>query len=208
MSTSLIPLEIPDLSLRNTFSPPLLLKDQPKTSTCTVCKHTYTDLERGRRVDSVVDTRDYPHRDEYSQTTCNSDSQVNRGRISVKYDDRDAICSDCRRQQLDTAALEALRRDAEQAKQQDLADRKEESPKRDKEKLSEKLTDDHDMHQQDREKASIENMPHEPTEEPDTAILDKEQDDLARTLEASCVLNSADQNVMANKKVCIRPAVS
>jgi predicted Fe-S protein YdhL (DUF1289 family) len=201
-------MEIPDLSLRNTFSPPLLLKDQPKTSTCTVCKHTYADLERGHRVDSVVDTRDYPHRDEYSQITCDSDSLVNRGRISVKSEDGDSICSNCRRQQQEIAALEALRRDEEQAKQQSLTERKEESPKRDKERLSEKLTEDHDMHQQEREGANIDNMPHESTEEPDTAISDKEQEDLARTLEASCVLNPADQNVMVNKKVCIRPAFS
>jgi hypothetical protein len=207
ISTSLIPIDIPDLSLRNTFPPPLLLKDQPKASTCAICQNTYADLERGRRVDSVADTRDYPQCDEPSQLSCDSDNSAKRGRVSIKSEGRVDICSNCRRQQQqqqEIVELETQCRDEEQAKQQSPAEFKEEVvPKAYDESLHEKSREEHEMLRPEREQADIEYMLRKSREEASATGVESEQEDLASALEVSCVLGPANQDATIDKKVCV-----
>ncbi|KAF1916249.1 hypothetical protein BDU57DRAFT_516243 [Ampelomyces quisqualis] len=204
INASLMSMENLDLSLRSTFSPQLLLKDkeEPKRFTCTMCKYTYAHLECGHRVDDVADTRDCPCFEQHGRIPCDPDNPANRGRVTIRSEDRNGICNKCRRKQREISELDAMRRDEEQAKQQSLAESKErhEAAKAHEERLYKESREEYERLRREREQADIEYMLQKSTEEAEEARLQKEQEDLAAALKASCMIEASDRNVTIDKK--------
>jgi enabled protein len=193
-------MEIPDLSLRSTFSPPYY-KDQASTSSC-MCKYTIYNLECGHPAEDHVDTKDCPH---FQKTgvPCDRENPANRGRVSIKSEDRSGLCKSCQRRQRDKAELDAMTRDEERAKQQSIAEAKEReaAAKAHEERLYKESAEEYERQRRKREQEDIEYMLQKSREE--AAIRErKERDDLARALEESCRLGPADRNVKVDTKVC------
>ncbi|KAH7410319.1 hypothetical protein DE146DRAFT_752026 [Phaeosphaeria sp. MPI-PUGE-AT-0046c] len=194
INSGLLPMEIPDLSLRSTFSPPLLKgrTDRPRTSTCSMCKYTYVHLECGHRVDDAADAQDCPYFEEHGRTPCDPDSAAIRGRVSIKTEDRPSICNTCRRRQQEIEEMEAMCRDEERAKQGSLADsmQREETAKVHEEKLLKESREDYERkrRQREQEDEDMEYMLQKSREEAEAVKLQQEQDDLALALEASCMI--------------------
>lgn len=197
-----------DLSLRSTFSPQLLLKDkeEPKTFTCTMCKYTYAHLECGHRVDDVADTRDCPYFEEHGRIPCDADNPANRGRVTIRSEDRNGICNKCRRKQQEMSELDAMRRDEERAKEQSLAEsrEREKAANAHEERLYKESREEYERLRREREQADIEYMLQRSREEAEAARLQQEQDDLAAAPKASCTIDVPERNVTINNKVSPR----
>lgn len=202
INSGLLPMEIPDLSLRNTFSPPLLKDrpDRPKTSTCSMCNYTYVHLECGHRVDDVADLRDCPYFEEHGRMPCDPNDPANRGRVSIKAESRPGICNTCRRRQQEVEEMEALRRDEEGAERESLSEAKqsEKTAKAHEEKLLIESREDFERQRRkgEQEDEDMEYMPQRSREEAEAGQVQQKQDDLAKVLEASCV------NLHGDPKVC------
>jgi hypothetical protein len=207
ISTGLVPTEIPDFSLKSTFSPPLLLKEKPKLPTCSMCKYTIYNLECGHPGEDHVSGKDCPYFKE-TGVPCDRENPANRDRVSIKSEDRNGLCNKCRRQQREIEELEAMRRDEERAKQQSLVESKEReaAAKAHEERLYEESRKEFERLRREREQAELELMLQKSREEAEAeaARLQKEQEDLARALKASCVLEPADRKVTVEKKVSTR----
>ncbi|OAL01461.1 hypothetical protein IQ06DRAFT_377003 [Phaeosphaeriaceae sp. SRC1lsM3a] len=202
INSGLLPMEIPDLSLRNTFSPPLLKDrpDRPKTSTCSMCNYTYVHLECGHRVDDVADLRDCPYFEEHGRMPCDPNDPANRGRVSIKAESRPGICNTCRRRQQEVEEMEALRRDEEGAERESLSEAKqsEKTAKAHEEKLLIESREDFERQRRkgEQEDEDMEYMPQRSREEAEAGQVQQKQDDLAKVLEASCVNLHGDPKTM------------
>jgi hypothetical protein len=202
ISTGFIPMEIPDLSLKSTFSPPLLLKEKPKLPTCPMCKYTIYNSECGHPAEDHVSGKECPHFKE-TGVPCDRENPANRDRVSIKSEDRNGICNKCRRRQREIEELEAMRRDEERAKQQSLVESKEReaAAKAHEERLYKESREEHERLQREKEQAEVEFMLQKSREEAEAARLQKEQEDLSRAMKESCVLEPADRNVTVETKV-------
>jgi enabled protein len=193
-------MEIPDLSLRSTFSPPYY-KDQTSSSPC-MCKYTIYNLECGHPAEDHVDTKDCPH---FQKTgvPCDRENPANRGRVSIKSEDRAGLCIKCIRRQREKAELDAMTRDEERAKQQSLAEAKEreEAAKAHEARMYKESAEEYERLRRKREQEDIEYMLQKSREEAAAVREQKERDDLARALAESCRLGPADRNVTVDEKV-------
>jgi hypothetical protein len=185
-------MEIPDLSLRSTFAPPFT-KDQASAATCTMCRYTIYNLECGHPAEDRVDTGDCPH---FQRTgvPCNRENPANRGRVSIKSEDRSGLCAKCRLRQREMAELEAMKRDEERANKQSLAEAKERvaALKKHEDRLFKEAADKMARLEQEREEQQIAEALKKSQEEEEAARLQKEQCDLASALKASCLLGPTD----------------
>lgn len=198
ISSSPFAMEIPDLTLRSTFSPPYY-KDQPSNPPC-MCKYTIYNLECGHAAEDHVDTKDCP---QFQRTgvPCDRESPANRGRVSIKSEDRSGLCSACQRQR-DKAESDALSRDEKLAREQSLAEaqERERAAKEQEERLYKESAEEYERQRRKREQEDIEYMLQKSREE--AAVLEqKERDDLARALEESIRLGPAIRNVSVDKQV-------
>jgi hypothetical protein len=214
ISNSLIAMDVPDLSLRSTFSPQLLLKDSPKplllkdspnttaASTCSMCKYTIYNLDCGHPAEDHVDPRDCPH---FNATLveCDRENPANRNRVSVKTEDRKGICNKCRRKQREIEELAAMRRDEDLARQQSLAEAKkaEEAARAHEDRLLKESRDEYEKLRREQEQKDYEFMLQKSREQAEADRLRKEQEDLAAALKASCVVEKSDRNVTVDRKV-------
>jgi hypothetical protein len=203
ISTSLIPMEIPDLSLRSTFAPPHY-KDHKPPAKCTMCKCTIYNLECGHPVEDHVATGDCAH---YEKTgvPCDRENPANRDRVSVRSEDRDGLCNKCRRLRRDMSELEAMNLEEEPAKQQSLAEADGEKAafKEHEEKLYKDAREEFTRLQQEREQADTNYMLQKSREEAEAL---REQDELVRALKTSFVLSPADRNITYDEKVSFQTA--
>jgi hypothetical protein len=78
ISNSLIPMEIPDLSLRSTFAP-LHYKDHKPPAKCSMCKYTIYNLECGHPAEDHVVTGDCSHFEKIG-VPCDRENTANRDR--------------------------------------------------------------------------------------------------------------------------------
>jgi hypothetical protein len=204
ISTSLIPMEIPDFSLKSTFSPPHY-KDHKPPATCTVCKYAIYNLECGHPAEDHGVAGECSH---FQKTgvPCDRDNLANRGRVSIKTEDRDGLCNKCRRRQREMSELEAMSREEERVKQQSLAEAKEReaAAKAHEEKLFKESREEYERLRREREQAEIEHMLQKSREEAEIAKEQKEQEELARALKASCVMDPVNRNITVDNKVSSR----
>jgi hypothetical protein len=214
ISNSLIAMDVPDLSLRCTFSPQLLLKDSPKplllkdspnttaASTCSMCKYTIYNLDCGHPAEDHVDPRDCPH---FNATLveCDRENPANRNRVSVKTEDRKGICNKCRRKQREIEELEAMSRDEKRAKEQSQAEAKqrENDAAAHEERLLKESREEWERLQRKKEQEDLEFMLQKSREQAEADRVQKEQEDLAAALKASCVVERSDRNVTVDRKV-------
>ncbi|KAL5118453.1 hypothetical protein ACEQ8H_003629 [Pleosporales sp. CAS-2024a] len=193
-------MDVPDLSLRNTLSPqlllkdsprPLLLKDSPNTSTCRMCKYTIYNLDCGHAAEDHVDSKDCPYFQK-TQVACDRDNPANRSRVSIKSEHRHGLCNKCRQQQRE---IEAMARDILRAKEQDQAEAKAkaEALKKHEERIFNESVQEYERKQreQEQEDKDMEYMLQKSREEAEAAEaaeaarLAQEQADLARVLKRS-----------------------
>jgi hypothetical protein len=215
-------MDVPDLSLRSTFSPPLLLKDSPKplllkdsqnTSTCSMCKYTIYNLDCGHAAEDHVDPKDCPYF-EKTEVPCDRDNPANRNRVSIRSEDRDGLCNKCRRRQHEIDELKAMARDDERARQQRRAEEEEKAKalKAHEDKVEEEPAKEFRRLQRKQEQKDIEYMLQKSREEADAVSLAKEQEDRAEALKASLVVEPSARNVTVEKKVssqtCDRSIIS
>jgi hypothetical protein len=169
-----------------------------------MCKYTYAHLECGHRVDDVADTRDCPYFEEHGRIPCDPDNPANRGRVTIRSEDRNGICNKCRLKQQEISELDAMRRDEERAKEQSLAESKEreKAAKAHEERLYKVSREEYERLRRESEQADIEYMLQKSREEAEAARLQQEQDNLAAALKASCTIDAPERNVTVDKKVC------
>lgn len=156
-----------------------------------MCKYTYVHLDCGHRVDDVADTRDCPYFEEHGCIPCDPDNPANRGRVSIKTEDRPGICNTCRKRQQENQEIEAMRRDEERAKEESLAESKqrEEAAKVHEEQLMKESRDEFEKQrrQREQEEEEMDYMLQKSREEAEAVKLQQEQDDLAKALAASAI---------------------
>lgn len=212
ISNSLIAQDVPDLSLRNTFSPqlllkdspkPLLLKDSPNTPTCAMCKYTIYNLDCGHAAEDHVDSKDCPYFQK-TDVACDRDNPANRSRVSIKSEDRNGLCNHCRRRQHEIDELKAISRDQEREKQQKLAEAEEarRASKAHEERFLKDTAEEYARMQREQEQKDIElalQQSREAAKAAEAARLKQEQEDLARALRES------QRNVTLEKKASLRP---
>ncbi|KAH3944039.1 hypothetical protein HBH53_162670 [Parastagonospora nodorum] len=200
-------MDVPDLSLRNTFSPqlllkdspkPLLLKDSPNTPTCAMCKYTIYTLDCGHAAEDHVDSKDCPYFQK-TDVACDRDNPGNRNRVSIKSEDRNGLCNNCRRRQREIDELKAISRDQEREKQQKLAEAEEarKASKAHEERFLKDAAEEYARIQREQEQKDIElalQQSREAAKAAEAARLKQEQEDLARALRES------QQNVTLEKK--------
>jgi enabled protein len=169
-----------------------------------MCKFTIYNLECGHPGEDHVSGKDCPHFKE-TGVPCDRENPANRNRVNLNSEDRDGICNKCRRRQREMEQLDAMRRDEERAKQQSLAEsqEREAAAKAHEERLYKESRDEYERLRREREQADLEFMLQKSREEAEAARLqnEKEQEDLAKALKASCVLEPADRNVTVEVKV-------
>jgi enabled protein len=195
-------MELPDLSLRSTFSPPHYKDHKPPPPKCTMCRFTIYNFECGHAAEDHAETGSCPHF-EKTGLSCDRENLANRNRVTVKSEDWDGLCNKCRRRQQELSEMEAMSREEERAKQQSLAEamEREAKAKEHEERLLEESREEFARLQREREQADIEYMLQKSREEAEAARELREQEELARALKASCVLGPADRNVTVDKKV-------
>jgi enabled protein len=167
-----------------------------------MCKFTIYNLECGHPAEDHVEIGSCPHF-EKTGVPCDRENPANRNRVTVKSEDRDGLCSKCRRRQQEVSETEAMSQEEEKAKQQSFAEamEREARAKEHEERLLKKSREEFARLQREREQADIEYMLQKSREEAEAARELKEQEELARALKASCVLDTADRNVTVDKKV-------
>jgi len=167
-----------------------------------MCKYTIYTLECGHAAEDHVDTKDCSH---FQRTgvPCDRENLANRGRVSIKSEDRSGLCNKCQRRQREKSELDAMTRDEERAKKESLAEAKEreEAAKAHDDRLLKDSLDDYERQRREREQEDLEFMLEQSREEA-AAQERKERDDLVRALEESCRLGPADRNVRVDEKVC------
>jgi enabled protein len=167
-----------------------------------MCKFTIYNLDCGHPGEDHVSSKDCPYFKE-TGVPCDRENPANRNRVNIKSEDRNGLCSKCRRRQQEMEELDAMRRDEERAKQQSLAEsqQREAAAKAHEERLLEESRDEYERLRREREQADFEFMLRKSSEDAEAARLQKEQEDLARALKASGVLEPAKRNATVEVKV-------